>query len=324
MIKFLVALLLPLFLSAAEPRFVQPDKRETNSILATVNGEPVSLYDVLAVTRNDEYKAYASLNGKELQQKILDIRRKAVDEIIDRKLVIADFKAESLEIKNRDIESEMDAAAIRMGVRSRSEFAARLAEHGSSLEKFRQELIDHMRFQLMLHRRFMIEVSVTPREMFEYYQQNQERFSQPATVDIAMILIKKENADFDSTVKLIAETLAAEPEKFSTLAEKFSDGPGRNDGGKLGIIEQKKLRPEYAVAIGGIPVSGKIYGPVSIPEGTAFLKIIAEKTAVNGSFDDSAETIRRELENAKRQQCRNKYITSLRKNAVIRYFFPEQ
>ena len=48
---------------------------ELNSILASVNGIPVSLMDVLPMTREKEYRAFSAYTGDELKQQIVAIRR---------------------------------------------------------------------------------------------------------------------------------------------------------------------------------------------------------------------------------------------------------
>ena len=71
------------------------DNNEMNSILASVNGEAILLSDILEITRKQEYQAYAAFSGKRLEQEIRNIRRQAVDSIIDRKLVVSDYQKQS-------------------------------------------------------------------------------------------------------------------------------------------------------------------------------------------------------------------------------------
>ena len=55
-----------LFASAVETQYFERGNisgHEVNSILASVNGEAVSLMDVLPLTREQEYVAYASRSG---------------------------------------------------------------------------------------------------------------------------------------------------------------------------------------------------------------------------------------------------------------------
>ena len=55
-------------------------QNEMNSILASVNGTPISLQDILPLTRAAEFRVFSSCVGEELQKRILEIRRRAADD----------------------------------------------------------------------------------------------------------------------------------------------------------------------------------------------------------------------------------------------------
>ena len=95
--------------------------KELNSILASVNGIPVSLQDILPRTRAEEFKIFRVYTGQELQKRILAVRRRAVDDIIDRKLILEDYAGKKFELADRDIESALDDLAEQSGIRSRNE-----------------------------------------------------------------------------------------------------------------------------------------------------------------------------------------------------------
>ena len=85
---------------AEQPYELKPDNQlEVNSVLASVNGEPISLWDVLPATRQQEYQAYAAYSGDRLYEAIRQIRRKTVDDLIDRKLLIADYRDKPFETR---------------------------------------------------------------------------------------------------------------------------------------------------------------------------------------------------------------------------------
>ena len=320
MILFVALAALPV--GAAEIQLAQVGKDEVNSILATVNGEPISLYDIMATTRNEEFQACAALSGKALQDKIMEIRKKAVDSAIDRQLIYEDFLRSGLQLKNHDIEAEIDATAARMGVVSRAEFAKKLTQSGSSPEKFRQEVIRFMAIQLMLYRQFNIEVSVTPRDIHEYYQNNQQKFVEPAQVGLAMILLAPDTEDLDGVIAEIKKRITDDPDSFSRLAEEHTTGPGRTSGGYLGLIDVGRLRSEFAAAINDF-TPGKCFGPIDTADGKVFLKVLSFRPEKRIDFATAAPEIRSTLENQLREASRKRYVESLRRDAVIRYYFPE-
>lgn len=130
-IPILFLLAAPLF---AEEGMVLKPKQEppqVNAILASVNGVPISLMDILNTTRNSEYQAYAVFSGKRLEEEIRKIRLKAVNDRIDKLLVLEEFRENPFPIPNQAVEEELDNIAERMGVRSRSEFTQETAASGT-------------------------------------------------------------------------------------------------------------------------------------------------------------------------------------------------
>lgn len=301
---------------------LRPSENQMDSVLASVNGDAITLHDIVGKTRAEEYQLYSSHSGKELEKAILGVRRKAVDDLIDRKLIIADYQQQEYKIPNRDIESEMDAAATKMGVRSRLEFARKLEESGTSVPEFRKQLEEYMAVQLMLFRQYASRIMITPRDIYQYYEAHPDEFIQPESLELAMILLDPNRQDLDAAVSDIRETLAQYPERFAELAYRYTAGPGADRGGSLGVIERKRLRREFVKAIVD-PQTDKIYGPVRTEDGIAFLKVLDFRNAVENGFEQSKEQIQKKLEQEMRENVRKQYVESLRRKAIIRYFFPE-
>ena len=307
-----------LFASAVETQYFERGNisgHEVNSILASVNGEAVSLMDVLPLTREQEYVAYASRSAAELPQVILQIRKKAVDDLIDRKLIVADYKSSQIRIPAQDIDSELDRIAVNMGAKSRHDFIARLRQSGLDYDKIRREIEEHMAVQLMLHRCSLAGNAVTPEELYSYYSKHKDEFNAPDSIELAMILVKDEEKS-----KLVSSKLQESPEDFASLALRFSEGPGKDNGGLLGRIEVRRLRSEFAAAMNEI-VEGKVYGPVKTAEGNNYLKVIKFIPGSGNDYFSVLPKIRQKLEKELREERFAKYKESLRKKAVIRYFF---
>lgn len=306
--------------TAADYELRPDDKLQVNSILASVNGEPVSLADILPATRQQEYQAYAAYSGDRLYEAIRSIRLKAVNDLIDRKLVIADYRRQPFEIPNQQIEEELDNVAERMGYRSRAEFIRQARQAGSSIEKLRSEVEENMIVQLMIYRRYQIEQSITPREVYEYFQKHRREFVRPESLELGMILLPKDSPELEATAAKVGEALKADPGRFAELARLHSAGPGAENGGSLGRIERRRLRPEFAAAMPE-PAAGRVYGPVRTAEGIFFLKVLAHSAEKQSDFREQSSEIRDRMKEELREKSRTRYLEELRKDAILRYFF---
>lgn len=325
--RFIVILTMLCF--AALPLFADPvgsmvrrTPDRLNSVLATVNGEPISLGDVLPLTQAKEYQAASAYSGNALARAVYDLRLAAVDELIDHKLILADYASRSFEIPAREIESALDEASVRMGCRSRAELAKKLRESGGTLEEFRNKLRDQLIVQLMLYREYNASNFITPEDLHRYYREHEAEFSRPESVELAMLQLPPERNDADKVAEDISGALADSPEAFADLVRRYSSGPGRGDGGRLGGIERRRLRTEFAEALGATPEAGRIYGPIRTADGVFWLKVLAYRPAERRPFESSGTEIRRRLEAKLRRESRERYCARLRKSAIVRYFIP--
>ena len=302
--------------SAEKPERTQVEG-EVYSILASVNGSAISLKDVLPLTRNLEYQAYAAFSGKKLEDEIRRIRRKAVDELIDRKLIIAAYYKQSYRITSTDIEHELDDAAVRMGCRSRDEFRRKLRENNLDIKDFRKELEERMIFQFMLHRQVTIAGTPTPQEIYEYYQKHKDELSGTETYELAMLKLDDSTMDIAKEQASVTQILSSAPERFAELVHRYN--PGSADG-RIGAIEPGKLRIEFSVAL-KTPQEGKIYGPIKLDDGVAWIKLLKHNKKVDVSFNAVQEKISRILEMDQRKKVIELYTRNLRRDAVLEYFF---
>ncbi|MCQ2379956.1 MAG: SurA N-terminal domain-containing protein [Victivallaceae bacterium] len=295
-------------------------RQEYNSILASVNGEPISLMDVLPRTQAREYQLGSVYKGEELEKKVREVRREAVDDIINRKLVVADYRKGQIRIPESDIEGQIEEAAAKYGARTRRSFEEKLKAAGTTMEQFRKEIEETMIYQMMIFREQHIHSKLTPKEVFEYYRANLAEFTTGERVELGMILLDKRRPDYDLAVQDISESLCQSPSLFDEMVARYS--PDSADGGSIGMLDVRRLRKEFANVICDFD-EGLAFGPIETPDGTAFLRIrkhVPERTA---PFKEVQKQVREKMEKKSRQEIADSYIARLRRTAVIRYHFDE-
>ena len=115
-------------------------------------------------------------SGKTLEQEVLKLRYKAVEEIIDRKLIVADFHSKNLLLPPQEIENELDRWGKHIGCHSRKELEERIKRSGSSLAKIRERFRQRMIVQIMRRREFMLAEQPTPADVFQRFKQEEKIF----------------------------------------------------------------------------------------------------------------------------------------------------
>lgn len=311
-------------LEAAEPMSdtvtkAPPVTAEMDSIVASVNGSPISLSDILPESRTEELGLYAAYSGDELYRAVQAVRRKVLDEQINRKLIVADYEKDPFDIPEQYLESAMDMMAVGSGIRSRSEFARHIRAAGLDMDRLRQQVRERLIVQAMLARRRQVAIHVTPQEVFQYFEKNQEMFSRPEQWELGMILISRDAANREETLKHLKTELRETPDSFAKLAGTYSSGPNATNGGVLGLLEKKRLRPEFAAALKDA-VPGQVVGPVATGEGDYFLRLLRIVPAQEADFLKLEPEIRARLEDEERQKAVKNYCDRLRAEAVIRIY----
>ncbi len=294
-----------------------------NAVLASVNGEGITLEEILPMTRALENQAAAAYSGPQLTQAVLRFRKDALDTIIDRKLMVADYREREFRVTERDIESELDEMAERSGHRSRGEFIRKLREDGTSIEEVRKDVEERIICQVMIFQISHMENFITPEDVYKYYQEHMADFATPESVELAMIQLPAAGENALQVQQEVREVLKHSPEKFGQLAASFSTGPARENGGSLGRIAVKRIRPDFSAALREGIQEGKVYGPITTPEGIIWLKILKHYPPEEVDFAALSPRIRREMEQRQREKSMRAYTNRLRKNAIIRYYFDQ-
>ncbi len=295
--------------------------RESDSVIASVDGEAVTLGDILPVCRNREFELYAALKGNALQKAIYRVRLEALNTAIDNKLILGDYRrSEPFQIPPQLVESYLDDMALNIGVRSRSRFAAKVRESGMTVDQLRQQAEERLIVQAMRSRHSYTRVNITPKDVFEYFQSHPEKFGTPESWDLSVIAVKGEDGGKERKVQAIISAMeeSPSPETFARLAADYSAGPNAAGGGALGRIPRKDLRQDFAEAVKE-PRKGGFYGPLKLDDGDYFLFISDILPAETVNFSEAAPEIERMLSAEHRQEALQSYISSLRERAIINY-----
>lgn len=303
-------------------RLQKPSGPQVDSILASVNGEPISLLDVIYESSYSESRLYAVYSSKEIFGEIQKLRKRILDEIIDRKLIMLDYQASKpFKVPRQYVENLIDELAESFGCTNRSELREKAKEAGTTIEELRRKAREKVITQIMISNYIYTFVNLTPREIYEYYEKRVKDFSSPAQVRLQLLLLTKNRNDFERIKKELVEAFKTADKKiFTGMVRLYSSGPGAMRGGDLGWIECPELRPEFAKAIKDKKV-GVIVGPVETAEGTYFIRINERKKAQESKFSTMLPQIKDKMESERRKKAYDAYIAKLRKKSVIRYFF---
>ncbi|MBO5761676.1 MAG: peptidyl-prolyl cis-trans isomerase [Lentisphaeria bacterium] len=297
-----------------------------DSVLVSVNGQGITLLDVLLETNSDEIRLANMYSGERLYSETEKLRRKVIEEIIIRKLVFEEYKRRPFPIEKQHIDRYMDLLAFTMGNGTRLGLEKKARSLGTSLDALRDKIREKIAVDVLLHEFCDRPIYVTPKEVFEYYKNNPRSWTEPEKYSLELLLVAKNSTRNTGTPEEVCAKIKKEldrvpkTEDFSSLVRAYSDAPGAENNQKPSIVEKDKLRPEFTPFLAkGKP--GDILGPVETLEGYYFIllhEIIPEKKI---PFEEVSEKIRLLLEEAQRRKVRSEYAGQLKAGAVIKYYY---
>lgn len=301
-------------------------KAQIDSVLVSVNGDPVTLLDVLLETTGQERELAGLFTGERLLNETRQLRARTLENIILRKLLYLKYLERPFPVPPQEIENVIDIISRDMGITTREMLEERMSALGSSLQKLKERAKERLVTEAMLRQLCDREVYVTPKEVYDEYASHPERWTEPAAINLQLIQILRENGKAGSNPAKYAENLrklaiGADYDIFRELVRQHSDSPLASSGGETGYMAAEKLRPEFAAALKGL-TAGETAGPVETPEAFYFIRICGARPAKKIPFSQIRDRIEAELTDRALAENRRRYEDKLREKAVIRYFGP--
>ncbi len=321
LILLLLSGCLMMLLSAADTVSI-PGGTSINSVLASINGQPVTLLDVVQETAPLEQELAVMYTGERLNREIEKLRRSALEDIITRRLICKEYEAEPFQVPDQMIENMIDEHAKMLGGLTRKELELQLKQSRMTLADLKKKIRERIIVNVILIRNCDKQVVVTPKDVYEEYQKNIDRWTHPAQVEFQMIQLNRENPRSGTTAPETAEKLSSVlsagsgEELFINLMEEYSDGP-RN--GFTNSVELPKLRPEFQNALKN-KKSGDVVGPIETVEAIFFIRIKSLQLATPIPFEKAAPELEEQLRREAIRKKRTEYGNSLRAKALIRYY----
>ena len=318
--KYIIALIFAVIFSLCGSDAVS-EKKETDSILASVNGEPISLSDIMFETQNDEYYFANSLDQVQASKAIYDLRKKTLEDLIDRKLILMEYKKNPFPIDNQQISNVLDDMAVKANCRTRSEFYEKIRASGLSVDDFRRRIEERVTVQYVVGRELYVKVNVSPKAVYEYYKKNENEFSTPDALQMSILFLNSANKDFAEKKKTVAEKIAVNPSDFYTLVKEYSELDALKKNNFVLQTPLESLRSEFKNVFDEKKIN-QIIGPLEISgEGVYYLMFDKIIKGNKKSLADVQAEIIKKLEEEYREKAYKKYVKKLRSNAIIRYMF---
>jgi len=297
-----------------------------NAVRVIVNGEIITEFDI----RKRTYEAFRIAGQKYsaagLESKKHEIIENAINELIDRKILVQE--ANKLLAENPDLSQQIEKSVDSFvkgavdQVGSVYKFYELANKQGINPLKKRAELKDDLLIEEIMRQNVYRKIIITPKGIKRYYQDHIDEFSMKGSMSFRHILIKFSSYNSDEEPKVAAEELLnrlKNGEEFETLAKEHSRGPHAGRGGLWGFDEVKGFRKDLVAAISHLK-EGEISHVIKSSLGYHIFKIEEIIQTQTLSFMKVQDEIRNTLFREEFVKQKKKYLKKLRRNVVIKRY----
>jgi len=292
------------------------------SVVVNVNG-----VDLTNAELNQEINKIVPMeknfHGGMSDQKLLDIKKRALNILIDMELKYQDGLSKGQKLDKKAISREIDLLASKFPVREAFEEAVQQAGlGGQAMERFvSRNIIAKKMKELEVDNK----VSVTDSMISDYYNTNKSKYMKPEEYRASIILLKvpasalqEEREEFRKKADDVYQQLKNGSD-FSVLASKYSDDNTRINGGDLGYFHAGQADDtDFDAQIQKIKV-GEISGVIKSLKGFYIVKLTDKKQSRQIPFEEMKDKIKLTLVNLQKESLYASWMDSLKKKAKVVY-----
>ena len=301
---------------------------EVNGIAAKVNGRVITKNQVSFMLA----PVYAQLatqfprRGPQFETKFKESKSKIIQELVDRQLILDEFKQMGASIRPSLIDEEIKRQVRELYKGDETKFRQELARSRLTMPGYREMTLEKMVVQAMRAQQFSDAPPPLPNEIQKEYNE----------VKLTLRDVTKDKITFQKifipasdpanplntpeTQLALAESVAKEisdGKDFTELAKQYSKDAFAAEGGIQSDVPRTDLSPEFASIVFETPV-GKVAGPLLDPQGFTIVKPIKIDFGPSPPLDNEVrQMIEQQVSRKKTSEQYERWIQSLRKRAII-------
>lgn len=296
----------------------------SDGIVAIVEDQVITVEDV-----RQEMRPYIqqlerdAKNEEDLERQYQQLEDKIIQQLIDRVLIIKDFKKDDKKhIPDSFIDGVIADRLANDFDNDRSKFLAYLRSKGETMNDYRKDVENDIIYDYETHQLHKEQDTVSPVRIEEYYRENKDQFYEDDMVYMRMIQLTPADGESMDVLHDRAEGILERfraGEKFEDLAREYSDDAHRAKGGDWGWKKRTDLLPEFGDPLFALR-KGEATQPIETKDGVFILYCADRRYAGIQPLD----AVRDQIENILLTQMNNtateEWLERLRRNGYIKHF----
>lgn len=290
-------------------------------VIAIVNGRAVTLSELTERAAPLVKQASEAFSGPEREKRLAEIKKRALDSLIEDILLEQEAEKAGMKVSDRDIDDAIDDVKKQNSLDDEGLKAA-LKREGLTYEGYRVQIKRQIEKSRVISQQVRSKVSVSEKDLAEYYERNQRMFMSDTEVKVSHILFlvpeNASDAEVENVKKQAQDVLemARNGKDFAELARKYSQDVSAKEGGSLGYFKKGQILP----AIESVAFSlkkGEISDLVRTTYGFHIIRVDDVRGASPEPYASVREKIRSELTTEMMEQRYKEWMEELKKSAII-------
>ncbi len=310
----------PVSVALAAPSVAQKDPAFLDGVAATVNTDVITFSQVRELTGPVENSARTSFSGAALAEKVKEVRLNAVNMLIDRQLILQEFRKSKGQIPPHMVDERISEMIRTRFGNDRSAFLRTITAQGLTQDKVRKMEEENIIVKYMRGREVKTDSLVSTSEVEKFYNQHRDEWTTNTEVKLRMIKINP-GSDPEKKRKMISDIRAkiVGGADFADLARIYSEDSTQDQGGDWGWQKQGDLSGELERQV--FLLKPKKVSEVLSMNG-AFYLLLAEdrKSGTAKPLKAVRDEIEQRILQKERQTLEQAWMAKLRKKSYIKIY----
>ena len=292
-------------------------------IVAKVNNIIITKRELERRARLPMQRLFEQFTGEERVQRLKELQQQILDQAIAEALINSQAQRLGLSASESEIRAALERMKRENNIVSDEELNRQLEEMGTNMSELRRDIRAVILQRKVIEREVTAKIILTENDVVNYYNNNQEEFTEKAEVRIRQLLLLKEGKDEELVRQeaLTTRTSINTTEDFIKVVQSYSGDP--NADGDLGYFKQGELKKELEEVAFSLEV-GQISEVIETREGFYIIQLIDKKPPEVAPLDEVREEIQNRLWTERFQSAYQDYMENLRKVNYVEILHPLQ
>ena len=303
-----------------------PSRAEVvDRIIAYVNDDIITLSEL-----NERTNAFVAARRqnpflREEEQSLEKIRRNILDLLINERLAAQEISRLKISVSDEEM-AEAIGTILRENRLTQETLEAKLRQDGKTIEDLREQIKAGLEQKKLVNREVSSKTVITDEMIQAYYEDHIEEFERKERWRIQDIYLPftptdtpEERTHLRNVAKRILERLRTEGD-FTSLAKRYSQGPGAEAGGDLGFFSKGELEPVLEAAIEALK-PGEVSPDIETTRGIHIIKLTEVDKTPAKPLEEVEGTIRDLLYRREVDFRYREWLSGLRERSYVKIVY---